>query len=123
MTKRMATLGWRTPWEEQEGDLPELPGLAELDTAGKEQAVSETTEPKVRRTIRFEDHGQDFLEWDLDDQDCVITARPFQHSIWAGHQVSNVEVGECPVISGKELERPLTMNYAIVSIETPASDQ
>lgn len=44
---------------------------------------------KVVTTIRFEDHGQDFLEWDLDVNGKVIECRPFQASIWCGRLVMN----------------------------------
>jgi len=38
---------------------------------------------KINKTIRFEDHGQDFLEWDIED-DFVVDCRPFQGSVWCG---------------------------------------
>lgn len=41
------------------------------------------------KTIVFGDHGQDFLEWDLDDDGVVVGCRPFQGSIWGGRQVTN----------------------------------
>lgn len=52
--------------------------------------------PEVHRTIVFEDHGQDFLEWDIDSRGEVIACRPFQSGIWVGVIVTNpdVEVGE-----------------------------
>lgn len=44
---------------------------------------------KVAATITFEDHGQDFLEWDLDAEGTVIDSRPFQAFTWCGRQVVN----------------------------------
>lgn len=44
---------------------------------------------KVAATITFEDHGQDFLEWDLNAQGKVIECRPFQASFWVGRLVVN----------------------------------
>lgn len=44
---------------------------------------------KVVTTIHFEDHGQDFLEWDLDVNGKVIECRPFQAGIWCGRYVVN----------------------------------
>lgn len=35
-------------------------------------------------TIVFEDHGQDFLEWDVDDDGVVVGCRPFQAPFWCG---------------------------------------
>lgn len=46
-----------------------------------------------RLTVVFEDHGQDFLEWDLEpDADVptdyvVVACRPFQEWIWKGTKV------------------------------------
>lgn len=44
---------------------------------------------KVVTTIRFEDHGQDFLEWDLDANGKVIECRPGQAGIWCSRHVVN----------------------------------
>lgn len=35
-------------------------------------------------TVHFEDHGQDFLEWDIDAKGVVVGCRPFQADVWAG---------------------------------------
>jgi hypothetical protein len=35
-------------------------------------------------TLRFEDHGQDFLEWDVDRAGVVVASRPFQADVWCG---------------------------------------
>lgn len=38
-------------------------------------------------TVHFEDHGQDFLEWDIDDATgAVFGCRPFQHDLWVGRR-------------------------------------
>lgn len=44
---------------------------------------------KVATTVTFEDHGQDFLEWDLDAMGKIIECRPFQAGIWCGRYVVN----------------------------------
>lgn len=41
----------------------------------------------VGYTIHFEDHGQDFLEWDVDVTGKVVGCRPSQASVWCGLQV------------------------------------
>ncbi len=41
------------------------------------------------QTIELEDHGQDFLEWDLDEDGRVIDARPFQAWVWTRYRVLN----------------------------------
>jgi hypothetical protein len=37
-------------------------------------------------TVRFEDWGQDFLEWDIKDGE-VVGCRPFQEWLWKGTKV------------------------------------
>ncbi len=37
-------------------------------------------------TVTFEDHMQDFLEWDICDRE-VIDCRPFQASLWVGSRL------------------------------------
>lgn len=39
------------------------------------------------KRIHFEDDGQDFLSWLVDDQGYVIESEPFQTWVWAGYQV------------------------------------
>ena len=34
--------------------------------------------------IYFEDHGQDFLEWHINEDGYVIDSKPYQRRIWAG---------------------------------------
>ena len=67
---------------------------------------------KVATTIRFEDHGQDFLEWDLDITSKVIECRPFQASIWCGRLVLNhnaLRKGSKVVLdNGNNIRYPLT---------------
>ena len=41
------------------------------------------------RTIVFEDDGQDFLEWDVDEKGVVVDCRPFQQNVWNGTKVVN----------------------------------
>lgn len=49
----------------------------------------------VVKTIVFEDHGQDFLEWDIDAAGKVVAVRPpfeFQVLAWVDRRVVNPEV-------------------------------
>lgn len=41
-------------------------------------------------TIKFEDHFQDFLEWDLDAHGNVVESRPFQGWLWCEARVTNM---------------------------------
>ena len=42
---------------------------------------------KVAAILEFEDHGQDFLRWELDAKGRVIGCGPFQAFSWVGCQV------------------------------------
>lgn len=42
---------------------------------------------KVAAILEFEDHGQDFLRWELDAKGRVIGCGPFQAFAWVGCQV------------------------------------
>ena len=44
--------------------------------------------------IRFEDKGQDFLEWTLNKKGFVTKSMPFQTSIWKGTKVILISVKE-----------------------------
>lgn len=47
--------------------------------------------------LKFEDNGQDFLEWHLDKNGKVVDAKPFQGSVYIGAQMIDYVEGECPV--------------------------
>ena len=42
-------------------------------------------------TVFLEDHGQDFLEWDIEDG-VVVDCRPFQGWVWVGAKVHNPSI-------------------------------
>ena len=42
-------------------------------------------------TVHLEDHGQDFLEWDIEDG-VVVDCRPFQGWFWNGTKVHNTHI-------------------------------
>lgn len=73
----------------------------------------------MRRTLVFEDKGQDFLEWDVerkgDNFDTVIDCRPFQKWVWIGTRVSGVKINQRPMISVQS--RWTELNYKIVRIK------
>ena len=43
-------------------------------------------------TVFFEDDGQDFLEWDINDKGEVVDCQPFQGDIWIGTKVHNKDI-------------------------------
>jgi hypothetical protein len=69
-------------------------------------------------TIRFRDGGQDFSEWDLNGEGCVIDCRPCQAGIWCGTYVVNcdkLKVGGTVVIFTHDAGRSV-VNYRIASL-------
>ncbi len=61
--------------------------------------VQETPQKKISK-IYFEDRGQDFLEWELDEEGFVLVSKPFQTNIWKGTQVilETIQIGERPKV-------------------------
>jgi len=43
-------------------------------------------------TVFFVDEGQDFLEWDIDDEGRVVDCRPYQGDIWIETKVLNEKI-------------------------------
>lgn len=70
------------------------------------------------KTIVFEDHSQDFLEWDIDEHGVVVGCRPFQASTWCGGRVLNtdVEVGETVRYVPMWDCRPMSVRYPVEDI-------
>lgn len=64
-------------------------------------------------TIYFEDHGQDFLEWDIEGSK-VVGCRPFQEWLWKGTPVHNTSIkpGDILKITTKSLGRT-TLKYPV----------
>ncbi len=74
----------------------------------------------MKHTIEFEDHGQDFLEWDIIDG-VVADCRPFQGFVWNGTKVDMTKAAEgqrLPIIT-KRGESRLIM-YPVVAISREA---
>ena len=72
------------------------------------------------QTVIFEDHGQDFLEWDIEDG-VVVDCRPFQGWLWNGTRVHNDPISPgmileiTPVTGGRT-----TLNYPVEKVEEKA---
>jgi len=47
----------------------------------------------MKHTIKFKDHGQDFLEWDVKDG-VVVACRPFQAWAWKRTKVDMTKAKE-----------------------------
>jgi hypothetical protein len=71
------------------------------------------------RTIELEDHGQDFLEWDIDETGKVVDCRPFQAWVWNGTIVHNkdIRVGDILLITTTHFpDESTTLNYPVKSV-------
>lgn len=54
---------------------------------------AQRVQPVSSRSIEFEDHGQDFLRFDLNAANVVVGCTPFQASVWCEAVVLNPDVG------------------------------
>jgi hypothetical protein len=61
------------------------------------------------RTIYFVDDGQDFLQWDINEEGEVTACRPFQGWVWVGTKVlnKNIKPGDLLKIERKGIESTL----------------
>lgn len=80
-------------------------------------------------TVYFEDHGQDFLEWDIEDG-VVVACRPFQGWVWEGTRVipmrcvtdftgqesEDIQPGDILQLLTKK-GKLLTLNYPVERVE------
>jgi len=79
-------------------------------------------------TVYFEDHGQDFLEWDIEgpppgEKDAVVVGcRPFQEWLWNGTKVhsTDFEPGLLLDITTTHGERT-RLRYPVESVKQDAS--
>lgn len=67
------------------------PNPFEVYKVKRAQAKKLPDPTKVIMTIHFVDHGQDFLEWDLNCDGYVVAVRPAQEWAWKGYKVYEPE--------------------------------
>lgn len=69
------------------------------------------------QTIILEDHGQDFLEWDVENG-VVVCCRPFQGDVWIGTKVhnTNIQPGDILEITPPKMDRT-TLNYPVEHVD------
>lgn len=66
-------------------------------------------------TIRFQDNGQDFLEWDV-VRGVVIDSRPFQYSIWAGTLILNQPIAGSPLRIRTKAGDTMTLKHRVQNV-------
>lgn len=75
--------------------------------------------PKTK--VTFEDHGQDFLWFEIDDDNNVVNCGPFQASFWCGLIVMNTEhtlkPGNKLAIRKPTSTEVREINYPITAVE------
>lgn len=71
-------------------------------------------------TVYLEDHGQDFLEWDIEDG-MVVDCRPFQGWLWKGAKVHNTNIQLGDILEITCAGARLTLNYPVESVREKAS--
>jgi hypothetical protein len=74
--------------------------------------------------IHFEDHGQDFLTWQVDNLGFVVDCRPFQASVWCGVEVlgpRRLFVGGTVRYVRGDRPQSKTIRYPIKAIEPDMS--
>jgi len=71
-------------------------------------------------TVYLEDHGQDFLEWDIEDR-FVVDCRPFQGWLWKGTYVfsTDIQPGLLLDIMTKDEQRT-RLRYPVERVEEKA---
>lgn len=76
----------------------------------------------MKQTIFLEDHGQDFLEWDIVDG-WVVGCRPFQGWLWNGTKVHNTHIfpGNILEITTRSGGRT-TLRYPVERVMEKASE-
>ena len=68
--------------------------------------------------VTLEDHGQDFLRWDIEDG-VVVDCQPFQDWVWNGTKILNEEFGpgDQLIIQSPKTGTVSTLNYPVEKIE------
>ena len=67
--------------------------------------------------VHLEDHGQDFLRWDIKDG-VVVESYPFQGWLWNGTKILNKEFGPGDqLIIQPPNSDVTTLNYPVAKIE------
>ena len=79
-----------------------------------------TLEPKTYTKIFFEDNGQDFLYWIIDDQGRVVSAGPFQNEIWRDNVVDldSLEPGEPLFLTSKHNGEYMELIHKVEKVAT-----
>lgn len=70
-------------------------------------------------TVVFEDDGQDFLEWDIDEEKGkVVACRPFQSDTWVGTYIhnKNIKPGDYLAITPLLANSPRALIHRVLKV-------
>lgn len=67
-------------------------------------------------TVYFEDHGQDFLEWDIEDG-VVVGCRPFQDWLWKGTRIHTADIQPGVILEITARSGRRTLNYPVERVK------
>jgi len=68
-------------------------------------------------TVFFVDDGQDFLEWDINDEGEVVDCRPFQGDIWIGTKVHNKDIKPSDYLNITRAGMRRTLIHAVEKVQ------
>ncbi len=82
--------------------------------------MAELNEAKFTGSVELEDHGQDFLEWDIKDG-VAVGCRPFQGWVWNGTLVHNAAItpGDILRITMRKGKKT-TLKYPVAKVKAKA---
>lgn len=73
--------------------------------------------------IEFEDHGQDFLHWYVQNR-IVIDCTPFQKRIWCGNRIAKVPaVGQLVRFLSRHTGKYMNVQYVVTKVEQCSEEQ
>lgn len=73
--------------------------------------------------IDFEDNGQDFLTWYVQNR-VIIDCGPYQRRVWCGHRIAKLPaVGEQVRYLSRQVGKFVDIKYPVVAVEQLTEEQ
>lgn len=70
------------------------------------------------RIIELEDLGQDFTEFEVDKQNVIVAARPFQGWLWKGFEIIQHQITpRMKLRLRKRGQQTLVLKYSVVAVK------
>lgn len=72
----------------------------------------------MNTVLTFDDQGQDFLRWTLNERGIVVKCEPFQGPIWRGFRVLDFQnLTEGSMVFIKKNDEIRTIKYPLISVQ------